>query len=52
MVQLKKLCSKVEHFKELERLLKEEHTQMERTQTQVLADWIRFSHYNYNAGRG
>lgn len=50
--QLKKLDSKVEHFEELELLLEREHLQVERAQAQVLADWIRFSHYNYNAGPG
>jgi hypothetical protein len=52
VIQMKKLCSKVEHFKELEHLLKQEHIQIRKAQAQVLADWIRFSHYNYSARRG
>lgn len=48
--QLQKLESKVEHFEELEHLLEVEHTEVERAQMQVLADWIRFSNFNYSAG--
>lgn len=50
--QLKKLQSKVEHFEELEFLLEREHLQIEKARTQVLADWIRYSHYHYNTGPG
>lgn len=50
--QLKKLQSKVDHFEELEFLLEREHSQIEKARTQVLADWIRYSHYHYNTGPG
>lgn len=48
--QIKKLQSKVEHFEELEFLLEKEHLQIEKARAQVLADWIRYSHYHYNSG--
>ncbi|MCO5552961.1 hypothetical protein L7F22_006481 [Adiantum nelumboides] len=48
--QLKKLESKVQHFEELEHLLEVDHNYVERAQMEVLADWIRFSNFNYSTG--
>ncbi|KAH7293086.1 hypothetical protein KP509_28G011200 [Ceratopteris richardii] len=49
-IQFKKLQSKVEHYEELEFILEKEKSQLEKAESQVLGDWIRYSHYHYSSG--